>query len=87
MTVPVFVFNAANSWLGRAVARVVVGPPPLGPAASASAAGPIERLDLTLLIDAQHQRAIRWLEIYTPAISCTFSMRSGSVDSLKVSVR
>ena len=39
----------------------------------------IECLNLGLIY-AQHQRLIRWLR-YSPTISRTFSMKSGSVES------
>ena len=48
--------------------------------------GAIQSLDLRLIIDAQHQRAIRRVEI-EPTMSRTFSTNSGSLDSLNVSLR
>src|SRR5262249_21120699 len=34
--------------------------------------GPIKRLDLRLLVDAQHDRALRWIEIKTDDIAHLF---------------
>ena len=78
---------------GRAVAPIVVRAP-LG------LAGPqrqewlraVERLDLGLLVHAQHDRPIGRLKLarssgYDPGMSRTFSTNSGSVESLNVSCR
>ena len=46
----------------------------------------VQRLNLTLLVDAQHHGLGRRIQ-YSPTISRTFSTNSGSVESLKVSCR
>jgi hypothetical protein len=43
----------------------------------------LERLALALLVDAQHQRVIRRFR-YNPTMSRTFSMKNGSLESLKL---
>ncbi len=48
--------------------------------------GAIERLNLALFIDRQEQRAVGRVR-YSPTMSRTLSMNSGSFDSLKVSTR
>ena len=67
--------------------RVVVGPPlHLARPHRQERLGPIERLDLALLV--HHSTSARsggWR--YKPTMSRTFSMKSGSADSLKVSTR
>jgi hypothetical protein len=47
---------------------------------------PVEGLDLALLVDAQHDRAIRRVEI-EPDDVAHFSTNNGSAESLKVSLR
>ena len=72
---------------GRAVPEVVVGTP-FGHAGHhrQDQLGAIQRLHLGLFIDAQHHRVLGGLR-YSPTTSVTFSMNSGSADSLKVSAR
>ena len=45
----------------------------------------VERLDLALLVDAEHQRAVRRREMQ--ALSRTLSTKCGSLESLNVSER
>lgn len=47
--------------------------------------GPAQRLDLRLLIHAQHHRVLRWRH-YNPTTSTTLATNSGSVENLNVSV-
>jgi hypothetical protein len=47
---------------------------------------PLERLDLALLVDAEHERVVGRVEV-EPAMSRTFSTNSGSVESVKLFVR
>jgi len=47
--------------------------------------GAVERLDLRFLIDTQHHGALGWRQI--EADDVTFSTNSGSVESLKASLR
>jgi len=71
----------------RPVARVVVRTPFDVPRAHGEdGLGAVERLDLRLLVDAEHERFVGGLR-YRPTISRTFSMNSGSFESLNVSVR
>ena len=48
--------------------------------------GPIESLNLRLLIDTEHNRVVRRVQV-SPTTSRTFSMKNGSLDSLKFFVR
>ena len=72
---------------GDAVADVVVGAP-LGHARHhrQHRLGPVQRLDLGLLVDPQHDRALGRVEVQPDDVG-TFSTNSGSLDSLNVSAR
>ena len=48
--------------------------------------GPVQRLDLRLLVDTQHDRVLRGAR-YSPITSVTLATRSGSVENLNVSAR
>lgn len=71
-----------------AVAHVVVGTPFRNAGGQRQdRLGTIQRLNLALLVDAQHQRFGRRCEDLKPTMSRTLSTNCGSVESLKVSWR
>jgi hypothetical protein len=73
--------------VGRAVAQIVRRAP-LGLAGTHRQhwLAAVERLNLRLFIHAQDQRAVGRVEV-SPTMSRNFSMNSGSLESLKPSVR
>jgi hypothetical protein len=72
---------------GGAVADIVMGAPGWGGGQDRQGRGrAVQRLDLGLLIHAQHQRPLRRIQ-YSPTMSRTFSMNCGSADSFQVCSR
>ncbi len=70
-----------------AVARIVVGSPlPLPGPHRQHGLRAVQRLDLRLLINAQHQRAVGRAQVEADDVA-HFPTNSGSVESLKVSLR